>query len=163
LQDFRGEKKILDHKMCVLIFSTAFVWKISHSKKNWARYDKKCILVFMFLKYPSFLSVLMKLEFSRQVFEKLWNVIFKENPSSGRRMVPRGWTDGQTDMTKLIVTFLSFWSASKLVHYVHTLFVRFVFISGQTATDVLYNKLVFTAEMKIVYCAVRTGSLNPTV
>ena len=32
--------------MCVLIFSTIFVWNISHSKKNWTRYDQKCILVF---------------------------------------------------------------------------------------------------------------------
>jgi hypothetical protein len=39
--------------MCVSIFSTTFVWNISHSKKKWARCDKKCILVF---KYPLFLS-----------------------------------------------------------------------------------------------------------
>jgi hypothetical protein len=32
--------------MCVLIFSTPLVWKIVHYK-NWARYDKKFILVFM--------------------------------------------------------------------------------------------------------------------
>jgi len=29
----------IEHKMCVLIFSTTFVWNISHSKKNWVRYD----------------------------------------------------------------------------------------------------------------------------
>jgi len=44
--DFRG--KVIEHKMCVLIFSTKFVWNISYSKKSWARYDKKCILVFMY-------------------------------------------------------------------------------------------------------------------
>jgi hypothetical protein len=66
-------------------------------------------------------------------------------------------------MTKLIVAFLSFWNASEIVHYVHTAFVRFVFLSGQTATEVLYNQLVFTVKMKTVFCAVRTGSLNPTV
>jgi hypothetical protein len=28
--------------MCVFIFSTSLVWNISHSKKNWVRYDQKC-------------------------------------------------------------------------------------------------------------------------
>jgi hypothetical protein len=31
--------------MCDLIFSTTFVGNISHSKKNWTRYDQKCISV----------------------------------------------------------------------------------------------------------------------
>ena len=38
-------KKNTEYKMCVLIFSTTSVWKIFNSKKNWARYDQKCILV----------------------------------------------------------------------------------------------------------------------
>jgi hypothetical protein len=38
--DFR--KKVTEHKMCDLIFSTTFVRNISHSKKKWTRYDKKC-------------------------------------------------------------------------------------------------------------------------
>jgi len=45
----------------------------------------------------------MKLEFSRQIFEKYSNTKFHENPSSGSRVVPCGQTDGLTDMTKLIV------------------------------------------------------------
>jgi len=32
--------------MYVLILSTTFVRNIPHSKKNWARCDEKCILVF---------------------------------------------------------------------------------------------------------------------
>jgi hypothetical protein len=44
--DFRGEK-IIEHKMCVLIFATTFVWNVSHSRKNWAIYGKKCVSVFL--------------------------------------------------------------------------------------------------------------------
>ena len=40
----------------------------------------------------------MILEFSWQLFEKkkISNIKFLANPSSGCRVVPRGWTDGQT-------------------------------------------------------------------
>jgi surface polysaccharide O-acyltransferase-like enzyme len=41
-----GKKKLLNIK-CVLIFCTTFVWNISHSKKNSARYYHQCTLVFM--------------------------------------------------------------------------------------------------------------------
>jgi len=44
--DFRG-KEVTKHKMCVLIFSTTFVRNLSHSKKNWARYYQKYVLLFM--------------------------------------------------------------------------------------------------------------------
>jgi len=43
---FSKEKQLLNTK-CVSIFSTAFVCKISHSKKNSARYYHKCSSVFM--------------------------------------------------------------------------------------------------------------------
>jgi len=47
----------------------------------------------------------------------------------------------------------------------HTVFMCFVFIWEQTATCATYsiNWLVFTTEMKSVYSAVRTGSLNKAV
>jgi hypothetical protein len=41
--------------MCVLIFSTTFVWNIYHSKKKWASRVKKRILVFI-VKYCIFIS-----------------------------------------------------------------------------------------------------------
>ena len=53
----------------------------------------------------------MKLEFSQLIFEKYANIEFQENPSGGSRVVPRGGTDGQTDMTKLIVAFRNFANA----------------------------------------------------
>ena len=43
----KGGGEVIVHKMCILIFPTTFVWNISHSEKKWARYDQKCILVFM--------------------------------------------------------------------------------------------------------------------
>jgi len=53
--DFRG--KITEHKMCVLIFSTAFVWNISHCKKkgsdiirNVHRYLRKVSLILVIRK-----------------------------------------------------------------------------------------------------------------
>ena len=52
------------------IFSTNFVWNISHSKKNSASYDKKnCILVVTWHARYSW-QIEMKLEFSGQLFEK---------------------------------------------------------------------------------------------
>jgi hypothetical protein len=43
----KEKKMVIEHKMCVLMFSAFFVWNISNSKLNWARYDKKYISVFM--------------------------------------------------------------------------------------------------------------------
>jgi len=39
----------------------------------------------------------MKLEFSRQMFEKYSDIRFHEYPSSGSRVVPCGQTDRLTD------------------------------------------------------------------
>ena len=50
----------------------------------------------------------MKVDFSRQIFEKYSNIKFHENPSSGSRAVG---ADGQTDVTKLIVPFRNFANA----------------------------------------------------
>ena len=41
-----SKKKVIEHQMCVLIFSNS-VRNISHSKKNWARYDHKCMLALL--------------------------------------------------------------------------------------------------------------------
>jgi hypothetical protein len=81
------EKKATEHKMCVLILSTNFVWNISHSKKKWVRYDTKCILDIMWSTLYSS-PILMTLEFSQKIFEKSSNIKFRENPSIWRWVVP---------------------------------------------------------------------------
>jgi hypothetical protein len=40
------KKKLIEHKMCVLIFSITMVQKNCLSKRNWTRYEHKCILLF---------------------------------------------------------------------------------------------------------------------
>ena len=121
--------------MCVLIFST-FVWNVSHSKKKWAKYDKKCILVFVYVYNVQFTvyiiqctvysvqctvyivryscPILMTLEFSQHIFATPSNIKFHENPSSGSRVVPCGRTDRRMDITKLIVAFRSFANAPNI-------------------------------------------------
>jgi hypothetical protein len=90
-------KNVAEYKIFVLILTTNFVWNISQSKKNWARYDKK-MCTGLHVKYRYFCPILIKLEFSWQIFEKYPNIKFLENPSSsGSRVVPCGQTDGRTD------------------------------------------------------------------
>jgi hypothetical protein len=94
--------------MRILIFSANFFLSISCSKKNWARYDKKCLIGLLHVKYPSFSSDFNVTWIFSTDFWKL-HINFHENPSSGRRVVPCE----QTDMTKLIVAFRNFANAPK--------------------------------------------------
>jgi hypothetical protein len=123
-QTARFKKKLTEHKM-FLISSTTSIWSISHSNKNSARYDQKCILVFMHSARYScpvvinplndklnpichLLALLdahpilhvsrirVKLEISRQFFEKYSNTLFHENPSSGSQILPCWQRDGRT-------------------------------------------------------------------
>jgi len=63
------EKNIIEQKMCCLIFSTTFVWNISHYKKNSAKYDKNCTLLFTYSTCYSW-EILNELEFPGQILEK---------------------------------------------------------------------------------------------
>ena len=92
-------EKVVEHKMC-FDFLYNFAWNISHSKQDWARYDQN-------IYWPScyYCQILMKLEFSQQIFEKYSNIEFHSNPSCSVQSsiwTDRG-TEGRTDMTKLIV------------------------------------------------------------
>ena len=58
-------------------------------------------------------QILMKLEFSRQTFEKSSNIKFQESLSRGSRVVASGQTDGRAGMMKLIVASLNFGNAPK--------------------------------------------------
>ena len=92
--------------MCVLTFSTIFVWNIFHSKKNWARYDKKNTYLFLCL------SDFKESWIFSEVFSKK-----KTQKSNFVTIRPVGadmfQADGRTDMTSLIITFRHFEKAPK--------------------------------------------------
>jgi hypothetical protein len=103
------EKNFLNIKICVLILSTTFVWNISHSKKHWARYDKKCVL---FCRYRPVILVLFKRNLN--VLYRFWKYAQISNVT---KILPVGielfLADGRTDMKKLIVAFRNFANAPK--------------------------------------------------
>jgi hypothetical protein len=109
--DFR--KEVTEHKMCDFIFSTTFVWKISHSKKKWESYNHKCTLVFMHsIRYSCQISMKLDRFSTNTQIEK-----FHKSPSRGSRVVPHRRADRrrdrQTDTTKLIVAFSNFANSPK--------------------------------------------------
>ena len=61
--------------MCVLFFCVTYVWKICHSKKDWARYVQNRVFV---LTYRTRYSCHVLVELSREIFEKYWNIKFHE-------------------------------------------------------------------------------------
>ena len=109
LQTARFSKKIAtEHKKSVLIFSTTFVWNISHSEKNWARCDRKCVAVFTSSTGCS-CHIFTTLKFSEQSFvgeKKKTKLKYQISPKSVQcEPFCCTRTDGQTDMTKLTVGF----------------------------------------------------------
>jgi hypothetical protein len=51
-----GLRKTLLNIKCFMIFSTTFIYNMSHFKKNWVRYHQKCILVLMKLEFSDIVS-----------------------------------------------------------------------------------------------------------
>ena len=92
-----SEKKVTEHKMCVLIFAT----NLSESIFNLRRIHRDMIIS-LHVKYPLFLSRLMIFEFSQQSTEIHSNIKFHRHRPVGAELFR---ADGQTDITKLIVAF----------------------------------------------------------
>ena len=98
-------EKVTEHKMYVLIFTTTFTRNFSHCKKKWMRYCHECENVFMqSTRYSS--RILMKLEFSRQIFERSVNIKIHQIPSSGScSMQANRRTDGHEEANSRLRNF----------------------------------------------------------
>jgi len=102
MHDFR-KKKLIEHKMCVLIFSTTFAGNISHC--NRATYYHKYTVTHV--NYSPFLSYFTK----TRVFPKDFRKILKHHivwKSVQWESVELSRAYGQTYATKLVVSFRSF-------------------------------------------------------
>jgi hypothetical protein len=106
--------------MCVLIFSTTFVWNFSHSKNNSARYCHKCPYIICYS-----CQNWMQLEFARWRFEKYLNIDFHE--LSCLMLMDKNM-GGQTDMTKLTVTFCNFVNLLKITGIFNSIQFNLIFI-----------------------------------
>jgi hypothetical protein len=102
----------LAHKMCVFILPKSVAWNTFCILKT-IQPDNMinvCMYLCLHVKLPFLLPHKMKLEYSRQTFERYSNAKFKDNPSSRRQVVLCGHKDRlfcvdmRTSMTKLRFT-----------------------------------------------------------
>jgi hypothetical protein len=61
--------KVTETKTCIFVFSTKFNWNVSHYRKKWERYCRISENVLIWSTRYSH-RILIKLEFSRQIFAK---------------------------------------------------------------------------------------------
>jgi hypothetical protein len=108
-QRARFFKNVIEHKICVLIFSTTFVRNIWELSEILAR-----IYVGLHVRSPLFLADFNENWIFLTDFRKIFKYQIQWNSFSGRGVGPCGQTDGRTDgLTKPIVAFRNFASAPK--------------------------------------------------
>ena len=132
---------------CVFRFSRQLKSEIFHAKKNSARYYHKCTYIYLHVKYPLFLSnfntaSIFSTDFRIMLkYQISWKSVHWEPTCSMQRTHKMdGWSDGQTDMTKLTVAFRNFAKALKILRSAHKgAFVCSVWISAKTPAISLHH------------------------
>jgi len=91
-------KNVIEHNVCVLIFSTTFVSTFLIPRRiEWDMVKKMCTGVHVKSHY--FCQILMKLEFSLHIFKKNIQIsnFMKIHPGGAEVFHADRWVDGQTD------------------------------------------------------------------
>ena len=118
--DFRGGGKNYSTIKCVFWFSLQ-LWSETFFPllRRTARGTIKSVYWSSIWSVRYSCPIVMKREFSTQLFEKYSYIKFHANTSGGRRSVPCGQMDGRTDTMKLTVAFRNFAKARKIHNCQH--------------------------------------------
>ena len=136
------KKIVIKNKMC-FDFTYIFVWNTFHFKDRRERYDKN--LYWSSCKVTVFCRLLMKHEFSRQIFEKYSYFKIHENSFSGSRVVSCWQTDdGHNEFNS---RFSQFANVPKILHSAHTIFTCFFYVSQEKHWIHNAQRLIFTAKV----------------
>jgi hypothetical protein len=93
IDDTVFELKLLIRKYVFIFFLTTFLWNISHSTKNWVRYEPKCTYIGLHAKYRLLLSDCNE----TNSLDRFLRTIL---PVRAQLFPEDGWTDGRTDGRK---------------------------------------------------------------
>jgi len=138
----RISEKVIEHKMCFDCLYNFCLKHFSFLEELNEIWSKMCIS--LHLMYPLFLTEFNELEFYWKILEKYSNLIFHENPSTGSRVVPCGWTD-----VMKLSHFLQFCERTRKLE-LHNV--------GKTAVLLLYW-IHFKIPMQIIYKSMIWGKL----
>jgi len=86
---------IINHNCCIKLVPHVILSEIFLILRRTKRDTIKKLVFTKITRYSC--AVLIKLEFSRQIFDKFSNIKFHENPSSGSRVVPYEQADRGAD------------------------------------------------------------------
>ena len=99
---FEEKKKLIQQKMCILIFSTIFSETFVILRRmqrdiiiNVKRSSR--LVPVILVTVTTIVTILIKIERIQQIFQESTNIIFHENPSSEIQVVPCEYTKELTD------------------------------------------------------------------
>ena len=134
--------KAVGHEMCVSIFSTTFVWNISHSEKNWASYDQN-----VYWSLCKVLVFLVRFKWKLNCLDRLSKILKYQISSKSILWKPSCsmWMDRRIDMSKIIDAFWNFVNAPEKSGAI-SLFLQYAFMVWTSITLPLFESGLFSVS-----------------